>query len=180
MALLVITLASFEHLYSQRKKGDGSSSSTGLFWAQRARFDLLTSIPSLSCTTSYPPPKKKSPVPSEDSQFFLKPLVSVAQLHLATTNPPVINMAAGPWGTAFGPLNLAAALHGLLQSSRKNFPKFYGDGKQHLDEHIKAFYIAIGVFGVEHEDISIRLYIETLQGIAADWFYNLEHNSITD
>ena len=89
-------------------------------------------------------------------------------------------MAIGLWGAAFGPLNLAEPLHALPQGSRKNFPKFYGDGKQHPNEHIKTLYIAVGVFGVEHEDISIRLFIETSQSIAADWFYNLEPNSIID
>lgn len=53
-----------------------------------------------------------------------------------------------PWGAAFGPSTLTPPLHPLPQGSRKNIPKFYGDGKQHPDEHVKYFYMAYGVLGV--------------------------------
>lgn len=79
----------------------------------------------------------------------------------------------GPWGNDFGPLNLTPPLHELPRNSRKNFPKFYGDGKVHPDEHIVAFSIACGVIGVEFEDVVVRLFVETLQGAATYWFYHL-------
>ena len=129
--LQVITLANFEHVYLRRKKADNSSSSTGSFWAQQAHFDLLTKIPSLSQTTSYLPSKKKTIIPSENSQFFLKPLVPTAQLIPATnfshTHTHNTNMATSPRGVSFGPLNLVAPFHPLPQGTRKNFPKFYED-----------------------------------------------------
>lgn len=87
--------------------------------------------------------------------------------------------AAGPWGIAFGPLSLTAPLHKLPKGTRKNLPKFLGDGFQHLDKHIAAFYIACGVLGVEHEDVSMRLFIETLHGATTDWFYHLPNACIT-
>ncbi|KAH9298467.1 hypothetical protein KI387_030149, partial [Taxus chinensis] len=42
------------------------------------------------------------------------------------------------------------------------------------------FIDACGVLGVEHEDVSVRLFIETLQDNAADWFYDLPAGAITD
>lgn len=83
-------------------------------------------------------------------------------------------------GTNFGPLSLTAPLHELPKGTRNNLPKFLGDGAQHLDEHIVSFYIACGVLGVEHEDFFVRLFIETLQGAATDWFYHLLNNCITN
>lgn len=88
--------------------------------------------------------------------------------------------AAGPWGTTFGPLNLTTPLYELPKGTQKNLPKFLGDGSQHLDEHIVAFYIACGVLGVEHKDVSVRLFIETLHGAAIDWFYHLRNACITN
>ncbi|KAH9305632.1 hypothetical protein KI387_010036, partial [Taxus chinensis] len=55
-----------------------------------------------------------------------------------------------------------------------------GDGKVHPDEHISAFIIACGVLRVEHENISVRLFVETLQDNVVDWFYHLPVGSITD
>ncbi|KAH9297949.1 hypothetical protein KI387_029631, partial [Taxus chinensis] len=63
--------------------------------------------------------------------------------------------------------------------NQKNFPKFKGDGKVHPDEHIAAFIVACGVLGVEHEDVSVRLFVENLQDNAADWFYHLLASTIT-
>lgn len=88
--------------------------------------------------------------------------------------------AQGPWGNVFGPLSLALPLHALPEGSRKNFPKFFGDGQQHPDEHVAAFYSACGVHGVEYKDVSVRLFVETLQGVAADWFYHLAPRTITN
>lgn len=88
--------------------------------------------------------------------------------------------AQGPWGNAFGSLGLALPLHALPEGSRKNFPKFFGDGQQHPNEHVVVFYIACGVHSVEHEDVFVRLFVETLQGVAADWFYHLAPHAITN
>lgn len=83
-------------------------------------------------------------------------------------------MAQGPWGNAFGPLNLALHLHDLPDGLRNNFSKFFGD------EHIAPFYIACGVHAIEFEDMSIRLFVEILQGVAADWFYHFSSCTITN
>lgn len=131
---------------------------------------------SLQRTRIFPPTSQRSPIPSEVSnapralvnpqvlRFFIPPFLPV----------PLVAMAAlGPWGQNFGPLNLTSPLHPLPRGSRKNILKFFGDGKQHLDEHIVAFHIACRIIGVEYEDIAISLFVETLQGVVADRFYHL-------
>ena len=54
------------------------------------------------------------------------------------------------------------------------------DGKVTIDEHIKAFFAATHILGVAHEDVSIKLFVETLTESAAEWFYHLDDGSITD
>lgn len=71
----------------------------------------------------------------------------------------------------------------LYMNFRKAHEKiclFLGDGSQHPNEHIAAFYIACGVLGVEHEDVSVRLFIENLHGATVVWFYHLPNNCITN
>ncbi|KAH9293134.1 hypothetical protein KI387_041663 [Taxus chinensis] len=88
-------------------------------------------------------------------------------------------MAANvPWGNAIGPLALPAR-HELPRGSRKILPKFDGDGKTSPDDHISAFFAACAVLSVEYEDVAIRLFIETLHDIAADWFHHLPNGCIT-
>lgn len=86
---------------------------------------------------------------------------------------------ATPWAAATRPLALIS-YHPLPAGSRKNFPKFSGDGKVTIDEHIKAFFVAMHILGVGHEDFSIRLFVETLVDSVVDWFYHLDDGSITD
>ena len=86
---------------------------------------------------------------------------------------------ATPWAAATGRLNFVA-YHPLPSSSRKNIPKFTGDGKVTVDEHIRAFFTAINILGVSHEDVVVRLFVETLTEAAADWFYYLADGSITN
>ena len=84
-----------------------------------------------------------------------------------------------PWATTTGPLALNS-YHPLPYGSRKNFPKFSGDGKVTIDEHIKAFFAATHILGIGHEDVAIRLFMETLTDSVANWFYHLDDGSITD
>ena len=74
---------------------------------------------------------------------------------------------AAPWATTTGPLAFDA-YHPLSSGSRKNFPKFSGDGKVTTDEHIKAFFAATHILGIGHEDVAVRLFIETLTDNVAD------------
>ena len=54
--------------------------------------------------------------------------------------------------------------------SQKILPKFSGDKKVTTDQHISAFFTASGVLAIQHEDVSVRLFVETLTKAAAKWF----------
>ncbi|KAH9307193.1 hypothetical protein KI387_044408, partial [Taxus chinensis] len=47
------------------------------------------------------------------------------------------------------------------------------------EEHVAAFITACGVLGVEDEDVSVRLFVESLQERAVEWFYMLPLRSVT-
>ena len=71
-------------------------------------------------------------------------------------------MAANPWDAQVGPLALGGNLHPLPKGAREVLPKFYGDGKKSTNEHLNAFNTACAVLVVAHEDVAIRLFVQTL------------------
>lgn len=86
--------------------------------------------------------------------------------------------ANNPWGAIVGPLNLGLNLNPLPKAARDHLPKFSGDGTVTVDEHLNAFSVACGVIAVQHEDVAIRLFIQTLTGVTVDWFYHLPNSVI--
>ncbi|KAH9316903.1 hypothetical protein KI387_018672, partial [Taxus chinensis] len=95
-------------------------------------------------------------------------------------NQPLAPIAPVSWGVAFGPLNLTPPMHDLPKGRRIFFLKFFGDGKQNPGDHLTAFFISCGVLAIEHEDVSVRLFIETLHDLAGEWFYRLAPSTITN
>ena len=89
-------------------------------------------------------------------------------------------MATNPWGTQVGPLALGANLNPLPKGAREVLPKFYGDGKKSTDEHLNAFNTTCVVFDVVHEDVAMRLFVQTLIDDAIDQFHHLPQGSIID
>lgn len=47
------------------------------------------------------------------------------------------------------------------------------------EEQITTFITACGEVGVKHEDVSVRLFVESLQENVVEWFYMLLASSIT-
>lgn len=84
-----------------------------------------------------------------------------------------------PWGAAIGPLNLGLNLNPLPKCARDHLPKFSGDGTVTVDEHLNAFSVPCGVIMVQHKDVAIKLFVQTLTWVAADWFYHLPNSVIT-
>ena len=75
-----------------------------------------------------------------------------------------------PWGVAIGPLALGNQLHDMLASSQKILPKFSGNRKVTTNQHINAFFIESEVLAIQHEDVSIHLFFETLIEATTEWF----------
>ena len=85
---------------------------------------------------------------------------------------------AVPWGNAVGPLKLTVN-HDLPKASRKNFPKFNGDGTVSTEQHLSAFQKACSVVNPQHEDVAVRMFVDTLVDDATDWFQDLPTGCIT-
>lgn len=110
----------------------------------------------------------------------------VLALHKVSA-PPVVNflpylartIMVSRWAATTGPLALTT-YHPLPTSSRKNFPKFLVNGNVAIEEHIKSFFMTTHILGVAHEDVAIRLFVETLTESASDYFINLDDGSITN
>ena len=89
-------------------------------------------------------------------------------------NPP-------PAWKARSPLNLTPPLHNLPQDFEKLFPKFDPNEKVVVDDHLQSFYLEIeGLRAGEYEDVVYRLFLHTLKGVAASWYFGLPANSIPD
>lgn len=71
-------------------------------------------------------------------------------------------------------------LNALPKGARDHLPKFSGDGKITTDEHLNVFNVSCGIIVVQHEDVAIRLFVQTLTRTDVDWFYHLPNSVITN
>jgi hypothetical protein len=62
------------------------------------------------------------------------------------------------------PLFLHVPLHDLPKNYIKNLPKFMGEGDLTAAEHINFFDQFVDILGLEHEDIYLRLFVQTFEG----------------
>ena len=51
---------------------------------------------------------------------------------------------------------------------RKHFPKFSGNHENSASHHVQMFSDLIGDFEIAHEDVHMKLFIQTLEGDARD------------
>jgi hypothetical protein len=70
----------------------------------------------------------------------------------------------------YAPLVLPVPLHDLLQNYIKNLPKFTGEGNLTATEHINFFDQFTDILGIEHEDVYLRLLVQTFKGQVRTWF----------
>ena len=62
--------------------------------------------------------------------------------------------------------------------TRKFLPKFSGNHTISANQHIQMFSDLIGDYEIAHEDVHMKLFVQTLEGDARDWFYFLPASSI--
>lgn len=97
-------------------------------------------------------------------------LIGIQAPPLVTIYPVFI--MAQPWGAAVGPLALEA--HNPLPKGAKDvLPRFNGDGKISVEEHLNSFNVATGILAVQHEDVAVRLFAQTLTEGATNWLSHL-------
>jgi hypothetical protein len=78
----------------------------------------------------------------------------------------------------YAPLVFLIPLHDLPENYIKHFPKFTGEGDLTADEHINFFDQFADILGIEHEDVYLRLLVQTFEGQVRTWFQSLPAASI--
>jgi hypothetical protein len=78
----------------------------------------------------------------------------------------------------YAPLVFPIPLHDLPENYIKKLPKFTGEGDLTAVEHINFFDQFVDIFGIEHEDIYLRLLVQTFEGQVRTWFRSLPVASI--
>lgn len=56
---------------------------------------------------------------------------------------------------------------------RKGLPKFSGEKSESAEKHLQRFIELIEDYEVDHEDVIIRLFVQSLTDEAREWFSNL-------
>jgi len=64
----------------------------------------------------------------------------------------------------YTPLVLPVPLHDLPENYIIFFPKFTGEGDLTAAEHINFFDQFTNILGIEHEDVYLRLLVQTFEG----------------
>ena len=79
----------------------------------------------------------------------------------------------------YKPLHLPLILHDFPIKHYKYLPKFDGESKNlTADKHLQAFDHFIEIFKIEHDDVCIRDFSQSLQGDVKEWFKHLQFESI--
>lgn len=80
------------------------------------------------------------------------------------TQPTPIMM---PWAAGYGPLSLPVQLNPIPDHYLKLLPTFNAEKKRTIEDHLADnFYI-------EHEDVYMRLFVQSLDGDVRKWFRTL-------
>ena len=72
------------------------------------------------------------------------------------------------------PLCLPQILHDFPTRHYKYLPKFDGESEDLIAEkHLQAFEYFLDLFEIEHDDVCIRAFSQSLQGDVKKWFRHL-------
>ena len=78
------------------------------------------------------------------------------------------------------PLIVAAPLHDFPKHPERALPKFDPGKGISTKDHLKCFFLALELLGVEHEDVVCSIFPHTFEAKVSSWFYILQSNSITN
>jgi hypothetical protein len=113
------------------------------------------------------------------------PCPSASPILLTFRAPKTANMAADRMdeivATRYAPLVLPQVMYAFPPNDyMRYFPRFNGDGSVTAEEHLSYFYSFADNFNVEHVDVWMRLFVQSLNGEERKWFSSLPPNSIVD
>jgi len=72
----------------------------------------------------------------------------------------------------------AAQLHAFPYDYLKHLPRFIGETGPSNKDHLVAFLYFVDNMNIEHDDIYIALFVQSLEGNVRIWFRQLQVNSI--
>jgi hypothetical protein len=138
-------------------------------------------------------PEEKSPS-AEDQNLVTVHISCNTQGTLSPAASPILltpialntaNMAADRMdqivAARYAPLVLPQVMYAFPPNDyMKYLPRFNGDGSVTAEEHLSLFYSFADNFNVEHADVWMRLFVQSLNGEARKWFRSLPANSIAD
>ena len=58
---------------------------------------------------------------------------------------------------------------------RKRLPKFSGNHLVSASHHVELFIDLMGDYKISHDDVHMKLFVQTLEGDARDWFSFYQH-----
>jgi hypothetical protein len=102
-----------------------------------------------------------------------------------TQTPRIENMVADRMdeivAARYAPLILPQVMFSFPPNDyMRYFPRFNGDGAVIVEEHLSSFYSFVGNFNVEHVDVWMRLFVQSLNGEERKWFRTFPPKSIAD
>jgi hypothetical protein len=81
----------------------------------------------------------------------------------------------------YAPLNLPQVLYAFPPNHYMRYlTRFNGERGVTIEEHLNSFYNFANNFNVEHANVWMRLFVQSLDGEARKWFRSLPPNSIVD
>jgi hypothetical protein len=130
-------------------------------------------IPPSSCTTDIHQAPSFDPYDVHDHSCEL----NETKVELV---PSILNPTPYKIQERYNPLKLPSILHDFPLKHYKYLPRFYGelDGKS-VEKHIQVLDNFIERFEIEHDDVPMRAFSQSLQGDAKAWFIHLQPQLIS-
>jgi hypothetical protein len=129
--------------------------------------------------------KPTSTQPSSSTQGTVFPstsqILSLPKIQTTVVTNMVVNRMDAIVAARYAPLILPQVLYAFPPNDyMKYLPRFNGEGEVTVEEHLNYFYSFADNFNVEHADVWMRLFVQSLDGEARKWFRSLPPNSIVD
>ena len=93
--------------------------------------------------------------------------------------PPPLMVVPGFLLNKYATLALPQVLYDMLQDYLKLLPWFSGEDSTSAQRHIENFCTFAENVNVEHLDVVLRLFVQSLDGEARKWFKSLADNTVT-
>lgn len=112
--------------------------------------------------------------PASPTQFVVQPIVVTPVMAAPPVDPINVIIAA-----RYAPLVLPNNLNAFPTTDyMKYLPRYNGEGEVTAEEHFIAFYNFANNFAIEHSNVWMRLFAQSLDGEVRKWFRSLTANSI--